>query len=234
MREKFFALFTLAVVILCGIGVGFGIRFGLNKPIPEAPGEPSDSIVADKDSNGAGDNDNLNEDGNGSSTNDGEEDTDNSVDNNNDKNPSKPDVTIPDETEKPTEPETPDEKPEVPSEPSEPTTPTEPETPELDFSKFYIEIDNEIISLKEFLCANTFIENPFKSTYVKDEMNVTYTLTFNMEEIEMFGYDFEMMKEFINQALLNNIITENGEHYSSTYDFNDDTFELVISYVIAG
>ena len=209
--------------------------------------------MADKDSNGAGDNDNLNEDGNGSSTNDGEEDTDNSVDNNNDKNPSKPDVTVPDETEKPTEPETPDEKLEVPSEPSEPTTPsepdekpvepelpeepdkpTEPETPEIDFSKFYIEIDNEIISLKEFLCATTFTTDPFSSISDIDMENVTYTLTFNMEEIEMFGYDFEMMKEFFNQALLNNIITENGEHYSSTYDFNDDTFELVISYVIAG
>ncbi len=201
MKMKFFAIFMLVFVILGGIGAGFGLRYGLNQPIPETPGLSDD-----------GNNKPSIDSGNDSQTPNSPELPENPDNDNNENNPSKPDVTVPDETEKP----------------------TEPETPELDFSKFYIEIDNEIISLKEFLCATTFTTDPFSSISDIDMENVTYTLTFNMEEIEMFGYDFEMVKELFSMALINNTITENGEQYSSTYDFNDDTFELVISYVIAG
>ncbi len=218
MKGKIFACIMLAIIILTGVGIGTGLYFrdnpdsflpgnseGYDDPNKNPSGDDDNSIVIPDEPNLPDDNDTTKPE-----------------------LPEQPEV--PDDAEKPTEPELPTEpeKPEEPEVPTEPTEPVEPEGP--DFSTFYIEIENEILSLKDFFFMMTCVE--VETLYDKDIENVTYTLTFNIEELEMYGYDFEYVKEIFNEAINTEIITIEGENFSSTYEFNDDTFSIKIDYTI--
>lgn len=99
------------------------------------------------------------------------------------------------------------------------------------YSEFYEAIDKEIQALIEYYTLFVTVTSDEPEI---DNGEVTYTLSFNMEEAEASGYDFDMMKEIYNETINggNAIITEDGEKYSSTIDFKDATYQLEIIYQI--
>jgi hypothetical protein len=218
----------LAVIILTGVGIGTGLYFrdnpdsflpgnseGYDDPNKNPSGDNANSIIPDEP--------NLPDDNNETTKPELPEEPETP------ENPEQPE--FPDDTEKPTEPEVPSE-PEIPEEPEVPTEPTEPVEPEEpEYSTFYIEIENEIVSLVDFLYMMTSIEmgvSVIETSVIKENEFVSYTISFIEEEM----YDFEIVKGYFNDAVSIGTITIEGENFSSTYDFNDDNFSIKIDYTI--
>ena len=223
MKGKFLALFILGFVILSGIGIGFGIHFGKEIPPISQPGLSED---VNKDENDKPDQDV------GSGENNGDNDFNDNVDDDNipgEERPDKPNFDEDDNndsdnnTDTPINPEQPEEKP---------TEPIEPE--EVDYIKIYLALDNEIDQLKEYYEALTFVV--VESHSFKDIENVTYTLSFNMDELLMLGIidSFETIKIMFEDYINGGEFTQENESYTTTYEFIDESFELVVRYLIGG
>ncbi len=208
MKGKFLALLILGFVMLGGIGIGFGIHFGKEIPPISQPGLSEDINHGgnEKPDQDVGSGDNKEEENNP------DED--------------KPDEPSVDDDTKP------DVNPEVPVEPEKPTEPIEPE--EVDYIKIYQTLDNEIDQLKEHYEALTFV--PVEGHSFKDIENVTYTLSFNMDELLMLGIidSFETIKIMFEDYINGGEFTQGNETYTTTYEFDDESFELVVRYLIGG
>ena len=201
MKRKFIKQLMLVFVVCLGIGTGFGIHFIKESAVPEAPVDSVDIFNNDDNSNITVPDQNT------------------EIDNN------KNDESKPDDSNSGSEielPNIPTEKPddEMTEKPGE----------EFNFSKFYIELDNEIIELKDFFEAMLFMR--VESFSVKDGGNVSYTLLFDETDLANLCYDFEMIKECFNEAIKNQTLTTTGEQYIMSYKFDEETLELKIEYEI--
>lgn len=236
MKKKFLVFLAPFLVVLIGLAIGLGIYFGKPEPVQQNPaGSSLGTDVGDNSTSGGTSNDDEeetpstdnNEDEENKTTGDKKEDEENKTD---DKTGDKED----DDDESKTE-----QQPNDPGGDDETSGGEE----EIDYSKFYTEIDNEKVNVENFLIGvlNLYSTKISKDDNEEDKTHVNYTITIDKEEVETMLGDFATFKEAFETDGFTMITFDGEDYYASTptyidesdeEKFNGTTYEIQICYTI--